>query len=718
MAITPVSILSNPIPGQVGGVKAGSGLNIAADGTITLAAGGVTNTEVSATAAIAATKLSYTAPYTGAVARTVNAALTNVINLKDFGAVGNGTTDDTAALIAAVTALNANGGGTIYVPTGIYKILNTTTQITFTAGFVLTGDGPGASQFNYIDNNRIGNRNDFLNVGPSTAAGFDCVVKDITINGDWGAGGNYNQNSMLLAFNTTGNILLDNVNFSNSRFFAASLGNATGVPSLCASVIAKGCRVNNTYGDGISIRGALQTIVTGCYFNGTNDDAVACHVVDDSSSPVQNYAVISNNNFIQGGGIAVLGAKHTVISGNSFTRIAYSAIRIEGPAASGFPEGNTNNFSINVSDNVIDTVFDANVFSSQSGSGVYYIRIAAGPTTSTTAGYPNNPDSTGSIVSPYPYWYQNGAPTLAKPDNGAFSVVVSGNTCMRSLVPTAAYTDYGYGQWIGRNGPVDPAITNADIGLNGTQSHYEISGGFNNYVISNNVSYGASRPISIDAGNTNTTNITNGKVIGNVCSNYLTYGIYVNGLGDIAITDNMFDADPLQTSAYRSPTKNGTWVIGGANQVCALARASDMLVVFNNNHIKNVYQSFVGTTPVEINATGNVLYANPVSTASLSNIGIADFSFPVAGNVNTLVVWQGNPSAANYGTVLNVCLSASTAVPTSGTYLTGWVVINTAPTVQGTAGSRYIVNGWTRITSGSSHVLNTDWVEMRSLTGT
>jgi hypothetical protein len=181
----------------------------------------------------------------------------------------------------------------------------------------------------------------------------------------------------------------------------------------------------------------------------------------------------------------------------------------------------------------------------------------------------------------------------------------------------------------------------------------------------------------------------------------------------------MFDADPLQTSAYRSPSKNGTWVIGGANQVSALWRGSpNCLIVFNNNHIKNVYQSFVGTTPAEINATGNVLYANPVSTASLSNVGIADFSFPVAGNVNTLVVWQGNPLAANYGTVLNVCLHASTAIPTSGTYLIGWVIKNTSPTVQGTAGSRYTVNGWTRITNGSSNVLNTDWVEMRSLTGT
>ena len=62
---------------------------------------------------------------TGAVATTVRAKLQQTVSVKDFGAVGNGTTDDTAAFTKAVAALPTTGG-VIEVPdaTG-YKITST-----------------------------------------------------------------------------------------------------------------------------------------------------------------------------------------------------------------------------------------------------------------------------------------------------------------------------------------------------------------------------------------------------------------------------------------------------------------------------------------------------------------------------------------------------------------------------------------------------------------
>jgi hypothetical protein len=58
-----------------------------------------------------------------------------------------------------------------------------------------------------------------------------------------------------------------------------------------------------------------------------------------------------------------------------------------------------------------------------------------------------------------------------------------------------------------------------------------------------------------------------------------------------------------------------------------------------------------------------------------------------------------------------------TAMPTTGTYNQGDYIKNTRPSILGTTGSKYTVQGWSRITTGSAHVLNTDWVEDRSLTG-
>jgi hypothetical protein len=64
---------------------------------------------------------------TGAVATTVQTKLRESVSVKDFGAVGDGVTDDTAAIQAAINATQAAGGGVIFVPLGAYKISSTLT---------------------------------------------------------------------------------------------------------------------------------------------------------------------------------------------------------------------------------------------------------------------------------------------------------------------------------------------------------------------------------------------------------------------------------------------------------------------------------------------------------------------------------------------------------------------------------------------------------------
>lgn len=54
----------------------------------------------------------------------VNGTITpiNAVNVKSFGAKGDGVTDDTAALQAAITYLVQFQGGTLYLPRGIYQV--------------------------------------------------------------------------------------------------------------------------------------------------------------------------------------------------------------------------------------------------------------------------------------------------------------------------------------------------------------------------------------------------------------------------------------------------------------------------------------------------------------------------------------------------------------------------------------------------------------------
>ena len=57
--------------------------------------------------------------------------------------------------------------------------------------------------------------------------------------------------------------------------------------------------------------------------------------------------------------------------------------------------------------------------------------------------------------------------------------------------------------------------------------------------------------------------------------------------------------------------------------------------------------------------------------------------------------------------------TALAAVPSSGTWLQGDTVKNTAPAELGTAGSKYFIEGWTCVVSGTPGT----WVQNRYLTG-
>ena len=61
----------------------------------------------------------------GAVALTGQAKLRDFVSVKDFGAIGDGVADDTVAIQAALDALQVRGGGTVYLPAGVYKITAT-----------------------------------------------------------------------------------------------------------------------------------------------------------------------------------------------------------------------------------------------------------------------------------------------------------------------------------------------------------------------------------------------------------------------------------------------------------------------------------------------------------------------------------------------------------------------------------------------------------------
>lgn len=91
-------------------------------------------TGITASGTVLTNNISYTAPFTGAVARTQTSKNSDTVNVKDFGATGNGTTDDRAAIQAAIDT-----GKHVYMPTGTYRI-GSTLGLYYT-GQIISGDG-------------------------------------------------------------------------------------------------------------------------------------------------------------------------------------------------------------------------------------------------------------------------------------------------------------------------------------------------------------------------------------------------------------------------------------------------------------------------------------------------------------------------------------------------------------------------------------------------
>jgi hypothetical protein len=85
-----------------------------------IANGAIVDIDVSASAAIATSKLAPVTSTGSTTARSLENRFADVVNVKDFGSVGDGVTDDTAAIQAAINS--TVNGGIVFCPRGTYYI--------------------------------------------------------------------------------------------------------------------------------------------------------------------------------------------------------------------------------------------------------------------------------------------------------------------------------------------------------------------------------------------------------------------------------------------------------------------------------------------------------------------------------------------------------------------------------------------------------------------
>jgi hypothetical protein len=90
---------------------------------------------------ISSSSVTYLPAGTGAVLTTVQAKLRQTVSVKDFGAVGNGVTNDASAIQAAINYVSSIGGGTVNLPSAKYYIGTGSPAISIPSFVRLLGDG-------------------------------------------------------------------------------------------------------------------------------------------------------------------------------------------------------------------------------------------------------------------------------------------------------------------------------------------------------------------------------------------------------------------------------------------------------------------------------------------------------------------------------------------------------------------------------------------------
>ena len=175
------------------------------------------------------------------------------LNVTSYGATGNGSTDDTAAINSAITA--SASGDTLLFPAGTYKI---TSGITFKSGRNYTGQG------NAILNQATANK---FCVSTEYDNGSNVLITGLTFQN----GG--------VSFSGSGNVPANNIDIKGCTFLNITnptypYNEAIYIPIGASNCDFVGNTFNNIMGDnGIISWNTQSCTITDNFFNGVNEGA-------------------------------------------------------------------------------------------------------------------------------------------------------------------------------------------------------------------------------------------------------------------------------------------------------------------------------------------------------------------------------------------------------------------------------------------------------------
>jgi len=194
--------------------------------------------------------------YTHTAANDVAAALNQrEYNVRQYGAVGDGTADDTSAVQAAIDAAATGNGGTVFFPQGTYKVsfltLNSYVHLKGVGGSWVTGKGSIIKT--------ASTSVDMLAYNGSATGLRSVTISDLRLEGP-GSG-----TSNAIRVQNTGGAAKPNITlvFRNLRIYnfpgGAGIEVDNGIVSVVENVTAETCST------GFYLNGGTSTTMTACY---------------------------------------------------------------------------------------------------------------------------------------------------------------------------------------------------------------------------------------------------------------------------------------------------------------------------------------------------------------------------------------------------------------------------------------------------------------------